>query len=197
MRGRRYQGIEHWLPFFNEELECLFDFTDDAPVLLDPLSDDAINERMDLIKDHYASRREAWEQGLDQWVPYKPVEPDLLYFNKQDWAGVLGARKRVRMSAFDVPESSVETIITLGGKQGRTFAAERSADNINVFDAVIEHIGSLKEEGKRVTIACWTRGSAERMHQVLTDHGLTGLVPFESLAGPHSHHGQTGRFDRP
>ena len=178
--GRRYQGIEHWLPFFNEDLESLFDFTGEAPVILDPLSDDAIDERLDLIKDHYEARREALDSGLDQGVPYKPLSPELLYLTAEDWAGLLGSQTRVRLSAFDVPDSSLETIINMGGKQGRTFAAERSADNINVFDAVVEHIKTLKEQKKRVTIACWSPGTAERMHQVMTDHGLTGLVPYET-----------------
>ncbi|WP_210238676.1 transcription-repair coupling factor [Cohaesibacter sp. CAU 1516] len=180
--GRRYQGIEHWLPFFNDDLESLFDFTEDAPVLLDPLSDDAIGERMDLVQDHYLARKEGMESGLEQSVPYKPIEPSLLYLDKEEWTSRLGTQTRIRMSPFDVPPTGVETIIDLGGKQGRTFAAERSADNVNVFDAVIEHIKTLKEQKKRVTIACWTRGSAERMHQVLTDHGISGLVPYETWA---------------
>lgn len=178
--GRRYQGIEHWLPFFNEDLVSLFDFTGNAPVILDPLSDDAIAERIDLVWDHYAARKEALESGLDQGVPYKPVAPDLLYLGKDSWADLLGAETRIRLSPFDVPDHGVETITDFGAKQGRTFAAERSADNINVFDALIAYIEELKEQKKRVTIACWSQGSAERMHQVLTDHGMTGLVPFET-----------------
>ncbi|SFO56658.1 transcription-repair coupling factor [Cohaesibacter marisflavi] len=178
--GHRYQGIEHWLPYFNEDLQTLFDFTDDAPVILDPLSDDAITERLDVIQDHYAARRETLDSGLDQGVPYKPVEPHLLYLDREGWSGILGSQKRVRLSPFDVPETGVETVVNMGGKQGRTFAAERSAENVNVFDAVIEHIKTVKENKKRVTIACWTPGSAERMHQVLTDHEMRGLVPFET-----------------
>ncbi|WP_245417906.1 transcription-repair coupling factor [Cohaesibacter celericrescens] len=180
--GRRYQGIEHWLPFFNEDLETLFDFTQNAPIVLDHLSDEAIQERLDLIKDHYVSRKEGVDAGFDQGVPYKPIDPDLLYLNKEGWAGEIGTQTRVRLSPFDVPDNSLETIVNLGGKQGKTFAAERSAENVNVFDAVIEHINALKADNKRVTIACWTPGSAERMHQVLTDHGMTGLVPYETWA---------------
>ncbi|WP_096176495.1 transcription-repair coupling factor [Cohaesibacter sp. ES.047] len=178
--GRRYQGIEHWLPFFNDDLETLFDFTGEAPLILDPLSDDAIDERITLIKDHYESRKEGVEAGLEQGVPYKPIDPSLLYLTREDWTGLIGTLPRVRMSPFDVPETGVGAIVNLGGKQGRTFAAERSADSVNVFDAVIEHIKTLKTDKKRVTIACWSAGSAERMHQVLTDHGMTGLVPYES-----------------
>ncbi len=181
--GRRYQGIEHWLPFFNDDLETLLDFTQDAPILMDPLCDDAIGERIDLVWDHFAARREALDSGLDQGVPYKPVAPDLLYISKENWTALLGTQKRIRLSPFEVPPKPLEEHIDFASKQGRTFAAERSAENINVFDALIEHIGELKEDGKRVSIACWSEGTAERMHQVLTDHGLTGLVPYKTWSG--------------
>src|SRR5690606_19977023 len=65
----------------------------------------------------------------------------------------------------------------LGGRAGRTFAAERSDQNVNVFDAVIAHVGALVAAGKRVVVACWSEGSRDRMGQVLVDHGLTRLKP--------------------
>ena len=181
--GRRYQGVEHWLPFFNEDLETLFDFTGDGPIVLDSLSDEAVAQRIDLVWDHFAARREALDSDLDQGVPYKPVAPDLLYIGKEDWAGLIGSRRRVRLSAFDTPPGPEKVIVDYGSKQGRTFAAERSAEDINVFDALIEHIDALKADKKRVTIACWSPGTAERMHQVLTDHDMTGLVSFETWGG--------------
>ena len=33
--GRKHQGYEHWLPFFHDRLETLFDYLPGAPVLLD------------------------------------------------------------------------------------------------------------------------------------------------------------------
>lgn len=177
---RRYQGLEHWLPLFNDDLETIADFIGEAPIVLDHLADEAIKERMDLIRDHYESRKEAFESDLEQGVPYKPIEPDLLYLNEQEWKGQLATLRRVRLSPFDRPDNNLGEIIDCGGKQGRNFAAERSSGTINIFDALITHIAQLKEQKKRVTIACWSKGSAERMHQVLTDHGLSGLVPYET-----------------
>jgi transcription-repair coupling factor (superfamily II helicase) len=177
---RRYQGLEHWMPLFNDDLETIPDFTGDAPIVLDHLADEAIKERIDLIQDHYESRKEAFESDLDQGVPYKPIEPKLLYLDEEEWSGQLGTLKRIRLSPFDRPDTLLGDIVDCGGKQGRNFAAERSSGAINIFDALIQHIAELKENKKRVTIACWSKGAAERMHQVLTDHGLTGLVPYET-----------------
>ena len=33
--GRKHQGLEHWLPFFQERLETIFDYLPNAAVLLD------------------------------------------------------------------------------------------------------------------------------------------------------------------
>ena len=40
--GRRYVGMEHWLPLFADGLETLFDHVGDAPVVLDHLADEAV-----------------------------------------------------------------------------------------------------------------------------------------------------------
>ena len=39
--GRRYQGMEHWLPLFHETLETLFDYVPDALVTLDALAEES------------------------------------------------------------------------------------------------------------------------------------------------------------
>ena len=35
--GRRYAGLEHWLPLFFDELETVFDYLGDRPVFVDHL----------------------------------------------------------------------------------------------------------------------------------------------------------------
>ena len=45
--GRRIHGMEHWLPLFYERMDTLFDYLGDAPLLLDPLVDDAATERVE------------------------------------------------------------------------------------------------------------------------------------------------------
>ncbi len=77
--GRRYTGMEHWLPLFAENLDTLFDFAGDAPVVLDHLADEAAGERLDQIGEHYKARVEALEGGLAGGAPYKPLAPDRLY----------------------------------------------------------------------------------------------------------------------
>src|SRR5882757_6751435 len=44
--GRRHPGMEHWLPLFHEKLDTLFDYLPGAPVVLEPLVEDAAGERL-------------------------------------------------------------------------------------------------------------------------------------------------------
>ncbi len=55
--GRRFAGMEHWLPFFYERLDTLFDYLPDAPVVFDHLAREALAERHTLILDYYEARK--------------------------------------------------------------------------------------------------------------------------------------------
>ena len=80
--GRRFAGMEHWLPFFYERLVTIFDYLPDAPVVFDPLAHEAIAERRTQIEDHYDARlRTVESKSLGEAVPYKPVPPDQLYLS--------------------------------------------------------------------------------------------------------------------
>src|SRR5690606_4508122 len=54
--GRRFAGMEHWLPLFYEQLETVFDYLPDAPIVFDHLAREALAERHALIVDHYEAR---------------------------------------------------------------------------------------------------------------------------------------------
>ncbi|MCX5494083.1 transcription-repair coupling factor [Kaistia dalseonensis] len=166
--GRRYTGLEHWLPLFVEGLDTLFDYVPGAPVVLDHLAEEAIVERLDDIVDHYDARKSAMAQG-DGGVPYRPIPPKQLYLDREEWTSREKTAPLLRMTPFAEPDDTM--VLDLGGRQGRTFAAERTAGDVNVFDAVINHIGAMREK-KRVVIASWSEGARDRLAQVLADHNL-------------------------
>src|SRR5690606_490069 len=48
--GRRFAGMEHWLPLYYEQLETVFDYLPESmPVVLEHLAEKAIEERHSLI----------------------------------------------------------------------------------------------------------------------------------------------------
>ncbi|MCC6736358.1 MAG: transcription-repair coupling factor [Bauldia sp.] len=171
--GRRVPGMEHWLPLFADRMGTLFDYLPNAPWIVDHLAEEAVTERLSTIEDHYEARVAAQEAKTSQ-VPYHPAPPERLYLTTEEWRERMTERPRILLTPF---VADGQGVIDLGGRQGRGFAAERSADGVNVFDAVIEHGVQLKKAGKRVLIAAWSEGSRDRMGQVLLDRGLTAQAP--------------------
>ena len=111
--GRRYVGMEHWLPLFSEGLETLFDYTSGSPVILDHLVEEAVGERLDLIEDHYrgaalGSRRRAGRRSL-QATPAGPRSTS----TRAEWADRLGERPRAAISPFAQPDRP--EVIDMGG----------------------------------------------------------------------------------
>ena len=169
--GRKHPGMEHWLPLFHDKLDTLFDYLPGTPVVLEPLDEEAANERLAQIADYYEARRQAL--GHDTGPPYQPLPPDRLYLTKSEWDERLRTLAVARLTPFAVPGEGA--IIDIGARGGRNFAAERAEPGANVFDAVGKHVLTLQGAGKRVLIALWSEGSRERMRHVLADHGLANL----------------------
>ena len=167
--GARRQGMEHWLPLLYPRLETLFDYLpDDAPVFLDNQAEAARADRWTLTADAYEARREA--SKTKGGAANRALPPERLYLPDADWNSALAGRDVRRLT----PLSS--TAEDAGGRLGRTFAAERAQDSVNLFEAVADHAAKLKAEGKRVLFASWTEGSSDRLSVMLADHGLDHVV---------------------
>ena len=79
--------MEHWLPFFHERLDTLFDYLPGVPVVFDHHVEDAVGERLAQIKDYYEARARARSRRRSAGVaPYKPLPPDALYLDAEEWA---------------------------------------------------------------------------------------------------------------
>jgi transcription-repair coupling factor (superfamily II helicase) len=176
--GRKHQGMEHWLPLFHDHLDTLFDYAPDALVFLAHQAEEAKDARIDLVADYYETRRQFLYGKHDAKenagaAPYKPLKPEALYLTDKEWAAALSHRDVRALSPFQAPESMHST--DAGGKQGRDFAPERAQTGVNVFEAAANHIQALAKSGRRVTVAAWSEGAAERLGGVLSDHGLGAI----------------------
>ncbi len=185
--GRRYAGMEHWLPLFHEELETAFDYLEGFSFVTDHLAREAAQERMKLVRDHYAARREAMEAGKDatgQGTPYKPVPPEQLYLDADGFAAGLDRRHALRLSPFAEHESGASTVFTLEAKTGPRWAKTQveggDAARVNVFDKVVSHIGERRSRS-RVLVTAWSEGALDRMLQVLAEHGLERVKVIDRL----------------
>ena len=180
--GRQHQGMEHWLPLFHDRLDTLFDYLPGALVSLDPLVDDARTKRLEQVADHYEARAQALERKAFGAPPYHPVPPESMFLSEAEWQQALASRQTIALDPFEHPETPGGKIVSFGGRQGHSFAAERQTEGGYLFDAVVAHAKRLKGEDKRVIVACWSNGARERLATLLWEHGIGETMGVESFA---------------
>ncbi len=174
--GRRYQGMEHWLPLFNDRLETLLDHVEPGAVSLDHSTDEAVKARFEQIAEYYDARKQALDHEKFGAAPYKPLPPSALYFTEGQWGEALADRSVLALTPFEIPASVSTPVISFGARGGYNFAAERAEAGRNVYEAVRAHVDSLRKAGKRVVIAAWTEGSRERLEGILKDHEVSPIA---------------------
>jgi transcription-repair coupling factor (superfamily II helicase) len=181
--GQRYPGMEHWLPLFHDRLETLLDYLPEAALSFDHGVEQAVDDRQALIRDHYQTRAEGYESKTFGAPPYKPLPPERLFMAAEEWTRLVEAREVSRLTPFEQAEEGVApgAVREMRGRAGRTFAAERQAEGINLFDAVAAHIRGLQASGKRVLVAAWTPGARERLGVLLAEHGIAGAQRIDSF----------------
>ncbi|HWB44505.1 MAG TPA: transcription-repair coupling factor [Hyphomicrobiaceae bacterium] len=181
--GQRYPGMEHWLPLFHEHLSTLFDYAPDAAVSFDHLAEEAVGERLALVRDHYEARVQGLETASFGAPPYKPVPPAAMFLTEAEWKERLAANPVRIMTPFEqVADPGGGTVRSYGGRAGRNFAAERGTEGVNVFEAAAGHVRALQARGKRAIVATFTPGARERLGALLAEHGLAKAAKVESFA---------------
>jgi transcription-repair coupling factor (superfamily II helicase) len=173
--GRRLAGMDHWLPLIEEKLSTLFDHLGDGLILVrDSGSVGAASARFEAISDYHANRVRAQSTDLGS---YRPLAPDTLYLNAEDWDAAIAAKPIHLATPFSEPESA--SVIDFAIQPARDFTPERGRGD-NIYDAVAAHSAGLAHQGKGLIIACYSNGSRERLSGLLADHGVKGLVSADS-----------------
>ncbi|RVT84006.1 transcription-repair coupling factor [Rhodobacteraceae bacterium CCMM004] len=179
--GRKHAGIEHWLPFFHEKLETLFDYLSDAPVHLDDQTTPSRRSRWEGIEDTYDARREAMAQKKRHDSVYKPAPPDLLYLHDDSWDAALAGRRVVQF--HPLPQATGPSVADAGGRIGRNFAPERQQDHVSLFGALADHIRTRRKAGQ-VIVASYSDGARERLAGLMADEGIdtaTEIADFRDV----------------
>jgi len=173
--GRKHQGIEHWLPFFHERLETLFDYLPGAPVFLDDQVTPARLARWEAVEDAYESRAEAMTSKDRLDTVYKPAPPGLLYLDDAGWEASLGDRRVLQL--VPLPQATGPGVIDAGGRIGREFSVERQSESLSLFGALAAHVQERRKAGQ-VVVASYSDGSRERLEHLMEDEGLEGTTPI-------------------
>ncbi|MEH6835282.1 transcription-repair coupling factor [Falsihalocynthiibacter arcticus] len=169
--GRKHQGVEHWLPFFYERLETLFDYIPTASVVLDDQVGPARLARWDGIVDQYETRRLAMSAKMRLDSVYKPCPPEKLYLDDVVWGKAVENHRVVTLAIL--PQSTGHGVVDAGGRIGRNFSPERQLENANLFEALGQHINE-RRKSDQVVVASFSEGARERLEGLIADEGVEG-----------------------
>ena len=175
--GRKHQGVEHWLPFFHDALETLFDYLPNATVTIDDQVDAARLSRWDTIVDQFETRKIAMEQKLRADTVYKPIAPELLYLDDASFTAAMATNRVLHFNPL--AQASGPGVVDAGGRIGRNFSPERQLENISLFGALADYI-KLKSEDKPVVIASYSDGARERLTGLIEDEGIGEVIPIQN-----------------
>ena len=182
--GRKHAGVEHWLPFFHERLDLVFDYLPEAAITLDDRVAPARAARWEGVTDQYEARQHALTQKSRGDTVYKPVPPGLLYLDEAAWQAAIDARRMLQFAVL--PQATGQGVIDAGGRIGRSFAPERQQENVNLFSVLKDHVEARMAEGP-VVIASYSEGARERIEGLLDDEGLIGPVTIRTARGLGKH----------
>ncbi len=170
--GRKHQGMEHWLAFFHEELETLFDYLPDASIMLDDQFTPTRIARWESIADQYETRKVAMADRSRLDTVYKPAPPDGLYLDDTGWAQAVAHHRVIQLAAL--PQATGPGVLDGGGRIGRNFAPERQQEKVNLFEVLARHLRAKREVGP-VVVASYSEGARERIAGLLADEDLTAV----------------------
>ena len=176
--GRKHAGMEHWLPFFHEKLETLFDYLPNATVMLDDQVAPARLSRWEGIEDQYDTRREAMARKDRLDSVYKPSPPHGLYLDDAAWNDAVAGHRVVQF--VELPQATGPGVLDAGGRIGRNFSSERQLENVNLFSALADHLNSRRQEGQ-VVVASYSEGARERLKGLLEDEDVIGAMPIRDV----------------
>lgn len=165
--GRKYMGMENWLPFFYEEpLPPLFDYLPRAKIVVGRNADAALAAKSESIADHYVSRLEALKvKNQGEADAYRPVAPELMFLAAKEFSAIVEKRRAVTLTGLNLPDGGGNK--DSGVLPGRDFSAAKS---VNAAQVYLDLLAYFSEYGKlKRIVCCYTPGSRERLFSLISD----------------------------
>ncbi|MDO5528495.1 MAG: transcription-repair coupling factor [Paracoccus sp. (in: a-proteobacteria)] len=175
--GTKTAGAEHWLPWFHDRLETIFDYLPGASVMIDDRAEQTRAARAQMVAEQYAARKESRRSGAE--AVYRPVPPDLLFADDAAWQDWLAPRRVLQFSVNPAPPGP--KVLDAGGRVGRNFAPERQAEKLDLFGALGAHMRDLGKT-HRIVIASFSEGARDRIAGLIGDEGIEGARPIGALS---------------
>lgn len=167
--GRRYAGMEHWLPLFFNHTETLLDYMKPDRVLVDFHTTDAVHRRLELVQNYYDARKA--KMPGDKSPSYNPVPPAQLYLTDKEWQDLLTDPKTIQTTPF-----STSGTIDYHCRLAPDFTISRQQGKI--FKELEKLIESSSQ--KQILLTAATEGARDRLHHLLKEHNLKNFSICEN-----------------
>ncbi|AHA27958.1 transcription-repair coupling factor [Candidatus Liberibacter americanus] len=187
-QGRRYPGMEHWLPLFHKNLDTVFTYLADFYIVANDIIKDAAYKRSQLIQDYYEARC-SYFADKNKSVVYKPILPEMLYLDYQQFNSMLeNSKKLIYFSAFNQINTSKTSVFNLNVNIGKSWVTSSLQKNelhenydVGRFDDFIRYINNKYQIGKKTLLVASSKGALQHLKQILEENRLKKIKIINSL----------------
>ena len=161
--------MEHWIPFFYNQTDTIFDYLKNPIIILDSSYKDSLKNFLDTVNDHYVSRNEYDNNKLSKTEnKYFSLKPNQLYQDKETFLENLSKNHTLEISPFKKPSG-----INFNGKiSNKYFGKESKKYNSDSYQSLKNDIENYLSDNKVIIIACSSSGSEDRIKKILSNYNI-------------------------
>ncbi len=184
LSGKIFPGYEHWLPYFYNDMDTLFDFVSNPVVSFDSGLEVAVEARFKQISEYYEMRIVNCTKQTKFNSIFNPINSHEMYLEKQELQEITSNLEKLYLSEFY--GKKLKSDLDLGGHIGKNFSIERQTEGIDLLKSAADYILSEEKRGNLVLIAAYSQGSLERLKKLLNDQNILELDSYESCVWSQS-----------
>lgn len=168
--GRRYPGMEHFLPFFYKTLNNIFDYIKPDFIVCEHSLWFDIETSQTEINEYYQARKTNLTHRFQDEVLYYPIDPQSLWLTSVEIKKIINENKLIMLHEFSI---NLQNDIEMNLKKGENFDFLAKNKQISAFDLFKKY----RENNKRKTIIlCNSEGSLNRIKTILDNYNIHWYV---------------------
>ena len=176
--GQVFSGYEHWISFFYDSMDTIFDYLVDPILIIPDHFQDSFEIRSDSINSYFKKRKNSEKKVTKFNSVYNPVDSKLIYIDFVEWKKITSNLAKINF--FEFQQLKMERCIDYKGTISKNFTIERQTEGVDLFANVVGYIKKLLNEDNIVAVATYSKGSLERLEKIFNDYGLNDIGKFKS-----------------
>ena len=171
--GVKYIGFENWLPFFySDPLPSIFDYLPASNVVIGQEVLQALENKIETISDHYQARLEALKISSTADMVYRPVNPEKLYLNKENFKEKIKAHHHIFLSDFSLPDG--ENVVNMGVVPSQNFAHHKNISFASVYEELKNYLNSNAKRKRMICVS--SEGEKEKLLSYMEKYDFKDVV---------------------